>query len=470
MRAYRAIASSLKAARPTPQPTSTRTSSREDKATIKLIAFELDYTLWHGRLDKKYWGKGRGASFVIEDNLELVDGWVIRDKSDENNYITLHRDVPGIIHDIHKRGIQIAVVSRNTSKNLCDRALWHYKANDKHDETQPIISLVTYDEVKNESKVEPFKRIKEWSGLDYREMLLFDSDSSGSEVHKMLGVNFKQLSRSTGLSWKDYKEALNIPSDGKDPYDTPFYGLPPLGKLLGFGKFGTAYDIADDPDAVIKVTKYWVAELRPRFLEIYKMISAGKPFESNGSNDDQYLLMIAFELCNLRDIGQLKAPSPEHYTGWFTITKIRGALLWKTPIYKSHPFSMPFQRLLRTACHLAVDEIEEEVKKHGIEHLDAHLGNVMFTMEGDKPVKAHLFDWGLAVRTKWDGCYYIRGEEIVPWGWTEPGARYTAEEFRRYWITWMVKTEYEANMKRQSITQEDGMDFLKDLSWWFRRD
>ncbi|KAF8833572.1 hypothetical protein BDN67DRAFT_705711 [Paxillus ammoniavirescens] len=252
---------------------------------------------------------------------------------------------------------------------------------------------------------------------------------------------------------------MTPPSDGK----------PRLGKLLGSGKFGSTYESADDPNTVIKVMKDWSADMRPRLLEISSIINAGKPFKPGNSNTDQYLAMIAFELRNLQNVKQLKAPKLEHFTGWFEMTKVQGTLLWKTPLYGRHPFSVPFQRLIKTAFHLTVDEIEEAVKKYGIEHRDAHLANVMFTMKGDHPVKAHLFDWGIAVRMKWDGRHYIRGQDVIVWGRSEQGERYTPEEFRKYWITWMVKTEYEANMKRHSITHEDGEKFLKDLNWWFER-
>lgn len=70
---------------------------------------------------------------------------------------------------------------------------------------------------------------------------------------------------------------------------------------------------------------------------------------------------------------------------------------------------------------------------------------------------------------KWDGQCYIRGDEIIVWGESEQGRLYTPDEFRRYWITWMVKTEYEANMNQHSIIQEEGKNFLEDLKWWFEQ-
>lgn len=114
--------------------------------------------------------------------------------------------------------------------------------------------------------------------------------------------------------------------------------------------------------------KSWTTQLRRRFLEIYAIIKDGHPFKPGNSNDDQYLLMIALELRNLYMVGQLKAPQPEDFSGWFSMMKIGGTPLWKTPLYRKHPFSVTFQRLIKTACHLAVDEIEDYVKKYGVEH------------------------------------------------------------------------------------------------------
>ena len=116
--------------------------------------------------------------------------------------------------------------------------------------------------------------------------------------------------------------------------------------------------------------KAWTRELRRRFLEVYTAIdaNASSPFKLGTSKDDQYLLMIAQELRNLLMVEQLQAPIPENFSGWFSITKIEGTPLWKTPLYRKHPFSVTFQSLLKTAFHLTVDEIEDYIKFHHVEH------------------------------------------------------------------------------------------------------
>lgn len=91
----------------------------------------------------------------------------------------------------------------------------------------------------------------------------------------------------------------------------------------------------------------------------------------------------------------------------------------------------------------------------------------------------------------WDGSRYIRKRENLTWNSGDHGQKFTPDEFvsavqctygsdlelmhtltskRKYWITWMVKTEYEAQIKRHGITKEDGDKFLNDLGWWFRAD
>jgi len=286
-------------------------------------------------------------------------------------------------------------------------------------------------------------------------MLFFDSDPSSREVQERLGVKFELVSKNRGVGWEEYKTALERSVLGKsaDLHDTLFCAQLALGKPLGH----------------VKVMNDWSKELTHRFLQIYAVTKRGEPFIPGNSNVDQYLSMIAFELRNLDIVGQLKAPKPENFTGWFTMSKLGGTPLWKTPLYQKHPFSVPFQSLIKTAFHLIVDEIEYTVQNFGIEHRDGHLANVYFDMRGDLPVKAHLLDWGIAVRMTWDGKRYIRGDDILVWADSEAGVKYAPEEFRQYWITWMVKTEYEANMNRNAITERDARDFLKDLSWWYRR-
>lgn len=440
---------------------------------INVVVFELDDTLWGNSLDERKYGRGPTAVPKIQDNLELAAYNLVQDRSDPRNYVVLFPDVPAIIHDILHRGLKFGIVSDNTSKALCDRAMYLFQAPNANKEMKPISSLISYDEVGKGSKLSALTRIKEWSGVSYDEILFFDNDHASKEVQEKLGVKFERVSRSRGIQWESYCHAMGFSSPGKpvqsDPHDTPFHGRPHLGKALGSGKFATVHDSPDDSRIVVKVLKKWSKELRHRFLDIYAVVKKGKPFIPGNDGDDQYLLMIAFELRNLAMVNQLIAPKPENFSGWFTMNKVQGIPIWRAPLYQKYPFSVPFQRLVKAAFHLAVDEIEYTVRKYGIEHRDAHVANVYYTMKGDQPVRAYLLDWGIAVKMSWDGSRYVRGEDHLLWRNSGQGEKYTPEEFRRYWITWMVKTKYESSMSKGVITEKDGKEFLKDMEWWYQR-
>ncbi|KAJ8503613.1 hypothetical protein ONZ45_g10711 [Pleurotus djamor] len=422
--------------------------------STKVIAFEVDGVLWSGVLDESAIKRHRSAALRVEDNLVQEGELIVKDrKCNPNSHVKLFVEVPSIVHDILKRGIKVAIVTKHPSAALCNRALWYFKARGADGQARPIIEMVSYNEIlgPNVAKASAFRKIQAWSGAPFAEMLFFDTDSWSTEIQKELGVIVKLVDRKRGLDWSTYQEAMigqrtTLSEPQADPYATPFYGLPPLGRLLGKGKFSKAYDSKDKPDAVIKVMEEWTAEHRWRFLEIYQIIKSGQPFKpKDDSKDEQYLLMIAFEVRNLKLTSQLIAPEPEMFTGWFMMKRAQGMALWKTPLYRQHPFSVSFQTLVKAACHLAVDEIEVMVKKYGVEHR------------------------GIAVKMKWDGRRYIRGNDVVVWGEDEAGVTYTPEEFRRYWIRWMVKTEYEANIRRGAITEQDGREFLKSMDWWYER-
>ncbi|KAK7000382.1 acid phosphatase-domain-containing protein [Favolaschia claudopus] len=173
----------------------------------KLVGLDLDYTLWEGWLDDKKFGRGWQT---IEDCLER-SGNVLKDKSDDRNFVTLFPEVEKIISDLAMNNVQIALVSRNTNRALCDRALWHFQATDpKTHKRKGIIFFAKYSEIYRESKTQHFKRIQEWSGFQYSDMILFDDEAENNVVERELGVTFKVLRDSAGLTWTRYKEGLAL--------------------------------------------------------------------------------------------------------------------------------------------------------------------------------------------------------------------------------------------------------------------
>jgi len=116
----------------------------------KIVALDTDWTIWQGFLDYKKWGKGPGRVNPVEDNIERVDRRLLRDKTNHDNWIRVYDDISKVVNDILSNGAQLAIVSRNPSKAMCDRALYHFKTTNPSDGNEwPIIHLVKYDEVVN---------------------------------------------------------------------------------------------------------------------------------------------------------------------------------------------------------------------------------------------------------------------------------------------------------------------------------
>lgn len=179
----------------------------------KIVALDTDFTIFWGYLSKDKFGQCRGAAPKTEDNLQLDPDseWKVRDKSNHDNFIRLYDDVPGIVTDILKNGAQLAIVSRNKSKALCDRALWYFKAIDpKTSKKKSIIYMVTYDEVVDEEITAHFERIHGWSGYDYSEMILFDDAAWHNRVRLKLGVTFQVTRDRRGLTWDTYNKGIEL--------------------------------------------------------------------------------------------------------------------------------------------------------------------------------------------------------------------------------------------------------------------
>ncbi|KAK7049086.1 acid phosphatase-domain-containing protein [Favolaschia claudopus] len=174
----------------------------------KLVAFDLDGTVWYPWLNSKI--------FHGPDNLEpftTQDGQLqIRDKKNHATHVTLSKDIGRIITDLVKRNIQIAIVSRNDDKALCDRALFYSYANDPHtNKPVSIIKFVNYDEIIDQSKLGHFKRIQQWSGFSYADMLFFDDQPLNMEVETWEGVTFQLIPHGhNSITWADYTAGLEV--------------------------------------------------------------------------------------------------------------------------------------------------------------------------------------------------------------------------------------------------------------------
>ncbi|THV03745.1 hypothetical protein K435DRAFT_747514 [Dendrothele bispora CBS 962.96] len=177
----------------------------------KLVALDIDYAIFTSYLDPNKFGDRGWVNGDLRNNLELVDSHTLRDKKNHANVVHLASDIPRIIHDLDAHNVVIALVSQHPNKDLCDRALWHFKAHDKNDKTKSIIYFVKYDEVVNENKKHHFERIHGWSHFPYREMLFFDSQSRHLALEKELGLTFLFIADSKkGMTWDDYTKGLRM--------------------------------------------------------------------------------------------------------------------------------------------------------------------------------------------------------------------------------------------------------------------
>ncbi|KAL1757027.1 magnesium-dependent phosphatase-1 [Schizophyllum commune] len=131
----------------------------------KLIAFDLDYTLWDLWIDTHVTGP-------LHRNKNTLNE--VRDR--HNDVICFYKQVPDILHRIRDAGVTVAAVSRTCAPNLARQAL----------------SLLLVPPLRGDadgSKLKHFKKIHERTGIPYDEMLFFDDEHRNSEVES-LGVTF----------------------------------------------------------------------------------------------------------------------------------------------------------------------------------------------------------------------------------------------------------------------------------------
>jgi len=155
----------------------------------RVVGLDTDWTIWQNYLDGQTWGKGAGASRIQEDNIERIDQWTLRDRTNHAYRIKAFNDISKVINDILKNGAQLAIITRNPAKNLSDRALYYFKAiNPAGGNQRSIIELIKYNEAKDESKALPWRRIREKSGSDYADFLMFD-DEALNNATRIIVVN-----------------------------------------------------------------------------------------------------------------------------------------------------------------------------------------------------------------------------------------------------------------------------------------
>ncbi|CAL1702888.1 unnamed protein product [Somion occarium] len=165
----------------------------------KLIAFDLDYTLWD------LWIDTHVTPPLKRDGKALN---LVRDRYGEK--IAFYRDVAEILHRLQSAGVVIAACSRTAAPALARQALdlLLVPPPPLHKDIKPREAIKFFDqlEIYPGSKITHFKKLHQKTGIPYSEMLFFDDEHRNKEVES-LGVTFCLVSRE--LDDRTFEHGLN---------------------------------------------------------------------------------------------------------------------------------------------------------------------------------------------------------------------------------------------------------------------
>ncbi|ODM22942.1 hypothetical protein SI65_00531 [Aspergillus cristatus] len=152
----------------------------------KLIAFDLDYTLW------PFWVDTHVSAPVKprDNNSRCVDKW--------GESYAFYPAVSSIIHACKTRSIPLALASRTCAPDLARDLLkaLHiiptFTDNPAANKTRTVRALEYFDYVQifPATKTQHFARIHQASGVAYEDMLFFDDEARNRNVETELGVTF----------------------------------------------------------------------------------------------------------------------------------------------------------------------------------------------------------------------------------------------------------------------------------------
>uniref|UniRef100_V9LFF5 Magnesium-dependent phosphatase 1 n=1 Tax=Callorhinchus milii TaxID=7868 RepID=V9LFF5_CALMI len=136
-----------------------------ETAVPKLVAFDLDYTLWPFWVDTHV-----NPPFRMNKNSQVVDS--------ANRVISLYPDVLNILRDLKRDGFQLAAVSRTGEKQGANQLLSLFEME----------QYFSYKQIYPGSKVTHFQRIRDSSGIKYQHMIFFDDEQRNITDVSQLGV------------------------------------------------------------------------------------------------------------------------------------------------------------------------------------------------------------------------------------------------------------------------------------------
>ncbi|KAI9509695.1 hypothetical protein F5148DRAFT_1185854 [Russula earlei] len=130
--------------------------------------------------------------------------WSVASRNPDTQ-IRVYDDISKIVHNILRNGTKLAIVRQGI--------VLLQTTNPRNNQHSSIIHLVEYDEVQGSNRelkgLNPFRRIRQRSGSDYSQMLMFDAEAASNTVRITLGVSFELVrDRGSGLTWALYQRSL----------------------------------------------------------------------------------------------------------------------------------------------------------------------------------------------------------------------------------------------------------------------
>ncbi|OBZ73221.1 putative magnesium-dependent phosphatase P8B7.31 [Grifola frondosa] len=165
----------------------------------KLIALDLDYTLWDLWIDTHVSPPLRREGDALNE---------IRDKHNHN--ISFYHHVPEIFHRLREAGVIIAACSRTSAPSLARQALSLLlvpaPAGNKHAPPTPALEFFDQLEIYPGSKIKHFKKLHAKTGLPYSEMVTLFYDERRNREVESLGVTFCLVA--SGLDDRSFEHGL----------------------------------------------------------------------------------------------------------------------------------------------------------------------------------------------------------------------------------------------------------------------
>ncbi|KAB8204317.1 acid phosphatase-domain-containing protein [Aspergillus parasiticus] len=151
----------------------------------KLIAFDLDYTLW------PFWVDTHVSAPIKprDNNSRCTDRW--------NESFAFYPAVSAIIYACKTRSIPLALASRTHTPDLARDMLKALHiiptfSDNPAAKAKSVRALdyFTYIQIFPANKTQHFSKIHQASGINYEDMLFFDDEARNRNVETELGVTF----------------------------------------------------------------------------------------------------------------------------------------------------------------------------------------------------------------------------------------------------------------------------------------